>query len=540
MTPQLDAAPEATRALRPIAVWRRRRHVMVVAAAVTFVLAVLAVKALPVSYTATNRSEAVGTEVDPLFGGTGGRTPEKELEVLLTEFSDDSLAGRAAELVGVDPDDVDLVVTSPRETLAVDVAVTAGDRAVAVAVADTIPELVAQDRLAALEDAAEQAAGELRTRAQTALDQAAQQQAEIDRLRAEDADGPLFVEEQVRDALVAKYTQLALQADEVTRVASLRPVGFAITTPAEESVRTRPPDGLSLYLLAAFVAIVAGLAVAMGRELVGDRIQAENLDDHGTGRHLGRIHHTGENLWRPDLGEVAGRLRTLPALQGRVPVLLSVVALGVAPGVVSRTVGGLASWFGLSGIDAPVVDVDFTDVLAEPPGRDGRAGAPGPAESATVSDSDPFVMAESRDRMSPVVGAGHRVIEIRRAGGTILGAAYSDRAVDGITGYRRNHDVVFLDATRSGVTWWAETTFRPEFALVLLGGGVASHAHYDAVRTRLAELAVPVLTIVLEPARWSSLHRARRLVLSRLAPLRERLAARRGVRAPVAERSGIE
>ena len=170
MTPPLHAAPEATRALRPLAVWRRRRHVMAVAAVVTFVFAILAVKALPVSYTATNESEAVGTEVDPLFGGTGGRTPEKELEVLLTEFSDSSLAGRAAEQVGVDPEDIDLVVTSPRETLAVDVAVTAGDRAVAVAVADTIPDLVAADRRAALEDASEQAANELRTRARASLD----------------------------------------------------------------------------------------------------------------------------------------------------------------------------------------------------------------------------------------------------------------------------------------------------------------------------------------------------------------------------------
>ncbi len=512
-------APEATRAIHPRAMWRRRWPMMVVAAAVAFVVALVGVGLLPVAFTATSRIEAVGTEVDPLFGATGGRSAEDELESLLVELGDEEVVRAAAERAGVDPEDIDLVVTSPRETRYVDVAVTLDDRDAAIAIADSIPDLVAANRSEDLAAEAARVSEELREIAAAALEEAAALQEQIDRLTAKDERRELFVEEQRRHALVSKYTQAQLHADDVERGAELRPLGFKEHTSASEQVRARPPEGPILVALAAVVALVAGLAIAMGREVLGNRVQAENLDDHGTGQHLGRIHHLGPNVDAWDLQLVAARLRTMPTLTDR-RQMVSVVSVGADPEVVAATVAGLAAWLCMSGVQAAVMEVDFESDQSLDPDH---------AVDRVRLGEKPAITATTGMRLAPAVGGTYQSIRVQRSGGTVLGAAYSDMALTGIAGYARTHDVLFVDATDSGVAWWAETALEPDLVVAVLAGGSTTHDDWERARIRLAELFLPVVTIVVEPNRWAFLHVMRTRVRTSLAVARQGWLRRPGL-----------
>lgn len=503
-------APEATRAIYPGAMWRRRWPVMVVAASVAFVVALVGVGLLPVAFTATSRVEALGTEVDPLFGGTGGRSVEEELESLLLELGDEEVMLAAAERAGVEREDIDLVVTSPRETRYVDVAVTLDDRDAAIMIADGIPDLVAASRSEDLAADAARVSEELRTVAAAALEEAAALQEEIDRLTARDRRRELFVEEQRRQALVSKYTQAQLQADQVERGAELRPLGFELHTSASQQVRARPPEGPILVALAALVALIAGLAIAMGREVLGNRVQAENLDDHGTGQHLGRIHHVGRNLDESDLQIVAARLRTMPTLTDR-RQMVSVVSVGADPEVVATTVAGLAAWLCISGVHAAVMQVDFESDQSLDPDH---------AVDRVRVGEKPAITATTDMRLAPAVGGTYKSIRVQRSGGTVLGAAYSDMALSGIAGYRQTNDVLFVDATDSGLAWWAETALEPDLVVAVLAGGSTTHEEWERARIRLSELFLPVVTIVVEPSRWAFLAVIRTRVRTTLAVAR--------------------
>lgn len=466
---------------------------VVVAVPVIFVILLVGVGLLPVAFTATSRIEAMGTEVDPLFGATGGRSVEDELDSLLLELGDEEVVRAAAERVGVEPEDIDLIVTSPRETRYVDVAVTLDDRDAAIAVADAIPDIVAESRSQELAAEAARVSEELRAMAAAALGEAAALQEEIDRLAAKDQARQLFVEEQRRHALVTKYTQAELQADQVERGAALRPLGFAPHTPASEQVRARPPEGPVLMMLAALVALIAGLVIAMGRELLGNHVQAENMEDHGTGQHLGRIHHVGCKLDPSDLQLVAARLRTMPTMADRRQVV-SVVSVGADREVVRTAVAGLAAWLCISGVDAAVMQVDFqSDHPVDPDRALARARA-GHELAITVA---------AGTRLAEAVGGTYESIRMRLSGGTVLGAAYSNMALGRIAGFRQTHDVLFVDATDDGLSYWAETALDPDLVVAVLAGGVTSYEAWDRTRVRLSELFLPAVTIVVEPSRWA-------------------------------------
>ncbi len=513
-------APEATRAIHPGAVWRRRWPMVVVAVPAIFVMLMLLVGVLPVAFTATARVEALGTEVDPLFGATGGRSVDDEVDALLLELGDEGVLLAAARDAGVDPEDVDLVVTSPRETRYVDVAVTLDDRDAAIAIADAIPALVAASRSQELAAESARVSEELRAMAAAALDEAATLQDEIDRLAAQDETTQLFIEQQRRHALVTKYTQAELQADQVERGAALRPLGFSLHTSASQQVRARPPEGPILVALAALVALVAGMAIAMGRELLGNHVHAENLDDHGTGRHLGRIRHVRGELDASDVEAVAARFLTMPNMSDR-RQLVSVVSVGADPHVVSTTVAGLAAWLCIGGVDAAVMDVDFDS--DESSDLEPVSDHPGAAAEARIT-------ATAGMRPSPAVGGTYESIRIRRAGGTALGAAYSNMALGRIAGFRRTHDVLFVDSSHSGPTWWAETTLAPDLVVAVLAGGSTRHDQWERARIRLSELFLPAVTIVVEPTRWAFMAGVRDRVLTIIAAARRGWGRRRGLR----------
>lgn len=477
-------APEATRTFYPGVVLRRSWRLVTLTTLGVFTLLLLGLGLAPADGTATTRVLVTGGQADSVLGATSGRTPEEELRTLLVEFESPSVIEQAAAEAGRTAGELDVVVTSPRESMFIDVTVTAPDTATAVMVANAIPQLTAEARRERLSAAVQGVSDGLRAQAESALQRAAVLQSEISDLDSSATPSEIFEREQERDALVLQYSQLLGRAFNVDREVASPSIGFEVFSAARKVRRSFPPPLAQLVPLGLLAALLAGGGVAAAAHIIRARVHPEDFEHEGPdGRYLGHVRVLDGTAVRDDIGAAAERLRSLPELQMPESLLVSVMPLDCGPETTWPTAAALTAALAETGLDSGVISLDFEADAEAEAGDDARRKGFHIEFRETV-----------REDIWP--GTPYRAAEVLRYGRSPLAAAYSPPVKAGIERMRTQHDVLILDPSQSGVDGWVEATLKPGLVLLVVGEGRTTHERYESAAAALERAGIPAVTVV--------------------------------------------
>lgn len=484
--PPWAGTPEDARAaLHPGALMKRNWRLILTIAFLVAVHLVILTTLIPKSATATSRVRVIGTNTGSLFDTSVEVGPEEERESLIVDLESPAVISRAAADAGVPVETVDVVATSPRETLFVDVAVTAEDGEAAVEIANAIPTIVAETRRDRTRETAETLKEELRTQAEEAIAEAEALEAEVAAHGAGEDPSTSFRAEQQRNALVSQYATLIGQAFEVERRAASPSVGFEVSSRATEVDRSLPPGRDQTVPLALLAGLIVGIGAVAARDLTGGRLYREHFEGGADTSHLGLLRWSRGRLRDDDLHAVAARLRALPAMRDPSSMLVAVVTLetGTAFGRVSAS--RLATALTESGLETAVLAADF------------------------AADLDPHAVlgrqpAGVRISLDTTALGTDVMFHLRRSGGSPLAAAYASDTKESIDLICARHQVVLLDPMRAGVDVesWLTAVVRPDLALVVIAEGISTRDESAAAMSRLSRSGLNVASMMLARRSW--------------------------------------
>lgn len=510
----LGSVPEASRALHPGALVKRNWLLITTIALVVAVHLVVLTNLIPKSAAATSRVRVTGANTGSLFDTSVELSPEEERESLIVDLESPAVLARAAASAGVPAATVEVVATSPRETLFVDVAVTAEDGEAAVEIANAIPGIVAETRRERTRETAEALRQELRTQAEEAIAEAEALEAQVAELGSDDDPSTSFRAEQQRNALVSQYATLIGQAFDVERRAASPSVGFEVSSPATGVDRSLPPGRDQTIPLALLAGLIVGVGAVAVRDLTGGRLYREHFEAGADASHLGLLRWTRGRLREDDVHAVTARLRALPAMRQPTPMLIAVVTLETGSAFGRVTACQLTTALAESGLETAVLAADFADDTD----RQTKGGHQQDGVRVSLDTT-----ALGTDVM----------FHLRRSGGSPLAAAYATDTKESIDLICARHQVVLLDPMRAGVDVesWLTAVVRPDLALVVIAEGVSTRDEAAAAMSRLSQAGLDAASTMVARRSWPTNSvlqswRRRRATEARPAPEHQVVLAR--------------